>query len=506
MAAEKCEVVPAAGSASSVLQTSFPGWQWKSTGGIKLLGAPLGDAEYCASVLTERAAKAQELVDAIGKYGHTQGALLQLRHCASWGKLVYAARTVPPALHGVAFAQYGSALRKGLEQLVGDVLPDRCWELAQLCIGRGGLGIRDPGRHAPAAYLASLAQTRSLCGVIDRCFDAQDTAGGSLKEVTSAAFRAGVLDAAAWDSGTELIASQKELSGLLDAAACERLLATERHDAAFVAHVALCQIPGAGVWLTANPVEDGREIEASLFQVALKRRLRVPVFAADGFCPCCGQLSDKWGDHTLVCACAGDRTIRHNAVRDVVFEEAVGGGLRPEREKAGLLPERPVTDGFRADAKTSTGGRRPADIWLPRGTTGGKEALDFAVTSAMRGDLFRHAAEDPGKVFEQYNRYKREYKNTAEICKEAGFCFMPMVIEAHGGGWSPTARRVLAWLARQGAAANLEAPAAVSLRIAQRTSCILQRENARAILRRTAAEALAPAQPSGWDTAPFEWR
>ena len=243
-----------------------------------------------------------------------------------------------------------------------------------------------------------------------------------------------------------------------------------------------------------------------MFQVALKRRLRVPVFAADGFCPCCGQLSDKWGDHALVCACAGDRTIRHNAIRDVVFEEAAGGGLRPEREKAGLLPERPVTAGLRADSATNTGGRRPADVWLHRGATGGEEALDFAVTSAMRGDLFRHAAEDPGRVFVEYNRHKREYKNTANACKEAGFGFTPMVMEAHGGGWSPTARGVLAWLARQVAAAALEEPAAVSLRIAQRTSCILQRENARAILRRTAAEALAPAQPSGWDTAPFEWR
>ena len=116
-----------------------------------MLGAPLGDAAHCASITAERVAKAQELLDSIGKYGHTQGALLLLRHCASWGKLVYAARTVPPSLHSDALAQYGSALRKGLEQLVGDILPDRCWALAQLGMAHGGLGIRDPARHAPAA-------------------------------------------------------------------------------------------------------------------------------------------------------------------------------------------------------------------------------------------------------------------------------------------------------------------------------------------------------------------
>ena len=131
---------------------------------------------------------------------------------------------------------------------------------------------------------------------------------------------------------------------MVDAASLNALLASQRHDIAFRANVALNGSPGAGAWLTAPPTEDGREIEAALFRVAVKRRLRAPVFDEDNYCPCCGDVLDKWGDHALICACGGDRTVRHNALRNVCFEDARLASLRPEREKAGLLPERPASD------------------------------------------------------------------------------------------------------------------------------------------------------------------
>ena len=59
---------------------------------------------------------------------------------------------------------------------------------------------------------------------------------------------------------------------------------------------------------------------------------------------------DRWGDHALTCSCNGDRTVRHNAIRNVCYEEAVEASLRPEREKAGLLPGRPHEDGLPGDS------------------------------------------------------------------------------------------------------------------------------------------------------------
>ncbi len=129
--------------------------------------------------------------------------------------------------------------------------------------------------------------------------------------------------------------------------------------------------------------------------------------------------------------CSGDRTIRHNAIRNIVFEEVAGAGLRPDREKAGLLPSRPASDGL-----PSGTGRRPADVWMPRGSSGQGEALDFAVTSGLRNDLFRVAAEAPEEVFHQYEKTKRDYLRTGESCDAAVFRFVPMVFEAHAGGFS----------------------------------------------------------------------
>ena len=62
------------------------------------------------------------------------------------------------------------------------------------------------------------------------------------------------------------------------------------------------------------------------------------------------------------------------------------------------------------------------------------------------------------------------------------------------------ARGVLDWVSRQVAAVQQEEVHVVSLRIAQRISCTLHRENARAVLKRsTAVDPSAQPHPSGWE-------
>jgi len=208
---------------------------------------------------------------------------------------------------------------------------------------------------------------------------------------------------------------------------------------------------------------------------------------------------DKFGDHAAVCPCKGDRTVRHNALCNLCQEDAVAGGSRAEREKLGLLPARPSED----DLPGSSQNRRPADVWLPQGTDGRSEALDFAVTSGMRADRLHRSTTEPGSVLKEYELFKKTYKDTGQQCEQAGFRFTPMVLEAHGGSWSPVARQVFDRLAKRAAAATGEEPSLVSLRIAQRTSVALHRENARAILKRLTT--LSVEEPkSGWDEAAAE--
>ena len=114
----------------------------------------------------------------------------------------------------------------------------------------------------------------------------------------------------------------------------------------------------------------------------------------------------------------------------------------------------------------------------------------------------REATATPELVFERYERHKREYQSTAQLCETTGLAFTPMVTEAHSGGWSPLARGVLDWISEQSAAASQTEPATVALRIAQRMLATLHKENARAILKRLVAQD-ATAFDSGWD-APTE--
>ena len=73
---------------------------------------------------------------------------------------MYATRTVPPALRLQAVQAFSVEVRRALEGALGESLSEQSWTLAQMGVARGGLGIRDPVRHAGAAYLASLGQTR----------------------------------------------------------------------------------------------------------------------------------------------------------------------------------------------------------------------------------------------------------------------------------------------------------------------------------------------------------
>ena len=106
-------------------------------------------------------------------------------------------------------------------------------------------------------------------------------------------------------------------------------------------------------------------------------------------------------------------------------------------------------------------------------------------------------------MFPAYEHLKRSYKNTDQECAQAGFKFTPMILEAHGGGWSPLARGILDKLAKAQSAAWFVGQEPSSLIIAQRISCTLQRENARAVLRRMSPPATHHAA-AGWGEAVME--
>ena len=115
---------------------------------------------------------------------------------------------MPPALHRGALSACGQLLRRGLEHRSDSKFSESSWGLAQLGVANGGLGLRDPERHAGLAYVASVTQTRKLCKRIDSGFDEADAAGGLFLAATANEVNRLTLEAAATVNGLEPV-SQK---------------------------------------------------------------------------------------------------------------------------------------------------------------------------------------------------------------------------------------------------------------------------------------------------------
>ena len=142
-------------------------------------------------------------------------------------------------------------------------------------------------------------------------------------------------------------------------------------------------------------------------------------------------------------------------------------------------------------------------IWLAGHMARQPQAVDFAVASGLRDPHPGAGEDDVVSLFAEYEDHKRSYKETESQCRRQGMAFVPFVVDAHAGGMSLLARRTVDAFARDIAASTNTTAAAVSLRIAQRISCSLQRESARAILRRRPCCGTT-AVPSGWDAAPAD--
>ena len=509
---DKCEIIPAASTNHSVPADFFAGYKFKADGNFKLLGAPFGTAAFCTAHTTKRHHKAQKLLNEVASMEDKQCALLLTRHCNAFCKLAYSARVVPPQLHAQALRDFDADVRKALAEVVGSEVDPRGWHQAQLSLKQGGLGLRATATHASAAFVASVSSCTGTCSAIDSAFDPTDANGHLSFQEAKQSLQASFLPDAAVDLQARPF-RQKNLSRLVDSRLRNDLKTDPSADETYKAHLELQSLTGAGAWLTASPADDERTLDPLLFQTGLKRKLRLRVQDEDAFCPLCGGTMDCYGDHALVCPCNGDRTVRHNALRNVVFADASKGALGAEREKAGLLPARPTDDGLRQQGEEQDLNlrqrRRPADVFLRRLGTGGPAALDFACTSGMRSDRLQLSRDTPELVLTKYEETKREYKapgeteTTEALCTSQGLRFVPMVVEAHSGGWSKAAREVLDTIAKSVATQWKEDNEVASLAIAQRLSVTLHRENARAIVRRrqeptlTAAPDAVPADEPG---------
>ena len=397
-----------------------------------------------------------------------------LRHCLSFGKMVYSCRTVPDELHSEDLKGYDEAMRGAFGCLTGIATDDSQW--AQACRGfaLADLGLRSAERHAPAAYVASRCATKDLCREVDAAFiwdesNAESFLGRSLSALNG---RIGTDDRVA---NCDVVKNLRALSLAID---------KEAHDAFFEslsqsdrATILSEMLQGASGFLEAKPSSESQwKWEPQEFASEIRRRLLVPVYPAETWCPLCDCVLDIKGHHACQCAGSGDRTARHNEARNDTFQLAERAGQRPELEKPGLLqPDPDLPDSNR---------RRPADVYLPRWKDGRPAALDLAITNPQRQNVLAEAARTTGAAATAYENFKRTHLQTEEDCLRQGISFIPVVGET-SGGWGPSAICTFKALAKAAAQSEEEWQEIFKQHLGLVCTAV-RRANARAVLRRQA--------------------
>ena len=115
--------------------------------------------------------------------------------------------------------------------------------------------------------------------------------------------------------------------------------------------------------------------------------------------------------------------------------------------------------------------------------------------------MLHESAKDGASAVAIYTAKKKAYKNTEKLCKDAGFAFVPMVVESHGGGWGAASAKILKGLATAAAEKEGHNSAQSIALLQQRLAVTLQRETARTVLRR-----LLPPERETRQAEPAVWQ
>jgi len=489
MGRDKSLLVPCAKTQATFDRSLFPqDLEVQLDGNFELLGSAIGDAAHCRNHTTERINKACKLLQELGAVPDPAVALLLLRHCASFSKLVFSCRSMPHTVHATAIHEFDQSVRSCLESFLCANFSDSEWSLASLSTTLSGLGLRRASRHSCAAYLASSYSCQDLCRMLDPAFSFDLADAGSDVAAALADYNAQVSpeDRLTAASPPDKFL-QKSLSKALDNKDLHAIKQAAQADPKMLAHLELTGAARAGQWLHVAPSPHTRNsMDPFLFRISIQRWLRAPIADDDAVCPLCNGVLDKYGDHCLVCPNGGDRTKRHNHLRNRVHFFANSAGLNPELERPGLLPPRPFMGASPENGimPRDPSARRPADVYLPRWRLGIPMALDFAVTSGMRDDTINATILDASSAAVSYEGFKNSHMDTARLCQDEGLGFTPVIVEAHGGAWGPAAQSIFSELANCQSQFTGESKDMLLSQLYQNLGVILHRENARAVLRR----------------------
>ena len=138
--------------------SSFPSAiQTSNTYHLELLGAPIGDSEYCNQFISRKHQAALALLSTLEEIGSLdpQVALALLCLCSGFCKLIHIARVTPPHLILNTMQRYDSDIRRSFANCTGVDVSDTARKQAKM-------SIHSLVDHSSAAYIASFCTSGSV--------------------------------------------------------------------------------------------------------------------------------------------------------------------------------------------------------------------------------------------------------------------------------------------------------------------------------------------------------
>ena len=136
---------------------------------LEILGAPIGDAFFCAKVVSQKCAITSKLLSQLEDVGSMdpQVALLLLRQCGGFCKLVHLAKSTPPSLIIEGLEYFDNDVRHCFALSTAVDTTNIAWKQAQLSLSRGSLGLCRLSEHSSACYIVSLSMA-GMCSESNR--------------------------------------------------------------------------------------------------------------------------------------------------------------------------------------------------------------------------------------------------------------------------------------------------------------------------------------------------
>ena len=433
--------------------SSFPSAiQTSNTYHLELLGAPIGDSEYCNQFISRKHQTALALLSTLEESGSLdpQVALALLCLCSGFCKLIHIASATPPHLILNAMQRYDVDICRSFADCTGVDVSDTAWKQAKMSLRRGGLGLHSLVDHSSAAYIASFCTSGSV------------QATPHLDKVTS------LYNSCVADCDTLSITSlkdnspnQKKLSDSIEALQFNSLLSTSS-----TADRARLLSISSSAWISVVPsISLGLHFEPQEFTTALKWWLGVnPSVGLEGnltACPLCqGNSLDPLGYHCVTCKRGGDVTLRHNLLRNVLFNTFRRAGLSSHLEVgSGCMGSGEFKD------PSSRHSSHQLTVASPLNSSTITEAGMYSGATARAAELRKHTQ----------NGFK---------CAELSWKCIPLAVECYGA-WGSEALKAFSQVATRLAIRGNTSKSMALTDLFGRLSHSLIRANARAILSRS---------------------